>query len=96
MNKNNNISEVNRKDIIIFLAVLIVFAFYLYFIQIFNKGKAIIGYDTATKSNIYKHEDTISIYIDKETKVNYIVYHYYSKGGICPRYNSDGSLYVSE
>ena len=34
--------------------------------------------------------------VDKETGVNYVVYSEVYKAGICPRYNSDGSLYVSK
>ena len=33
-------------------------------------------------------------YIDKETGVNYLIYDGHRAGGICPRYNADGSLYV--
>lgn len=33
--------------------------------------------------------------VDKETGVNYVVLSYTYKGGICPRYNRDGSLYTS-
>lgn len=42
----------------------------------------------------------MKVEIDKETGVNYIVYKdrdNYALGiGICPRYNADGTLYVSE
>lgn len=34
--------------------------------------------------------------VDKETGVNYVVFSEVYKAGICPRYNSDGSLYVSK
>ena len=35
--------------------------------------------------------------VDKATGVNYVVFEDYANrcGGICPRYNRDGSLYVS-
>ena len=33
-------------------------------------------------------------YIDEETGVNYLIYDGAYSGGICPRYNADGSLYV--
>ena len=36
------------------------------------------------------------VYIDKETGVNYMVYDDGKSGGICPRYNADGTLYISE
>lgn len=37
--------------------------------------------------------DYVRVEVDKQTGVNYIIY-----GGkcVCPRYNADGSLYVSE
>lgn len=34
---------------------------------------------------------SIYVYVDKETGVNYLLH---TSGGICPRYNADGSLYV--
>lgn len=46
------------------------------------------GYQTTDDSIIFVH-------VDKETGVNYIVlYTGHGTGGICPRYNADGSLYV--
>lgn len=38
----------------------------------------------------------IQFYIDPETKVEYVVYVNGYGGGICPRYNPDGSLYIKE
>lgn len=38
----------------------------------------------------------IGYYVDPETGVNYVEYANTRGGGICPRYNADGSLYVSE
>lgn len=40
------------------------------------------------------NHDRMAILVDDETGVNYIYYGYY--GGITPRLNADGSLYVSE
>lgn len=37
-----------------------------------------------------------SIVVDHETGVNYIFYKAGYGGGLSPRYNADGSLYVSE
>lgn len=34
--------------------------------------------------------------VDKETGVNYVVFSEVYKAGICPRYNKDGSLYISK
>ena len=36
----------------------------------------------------------VYVYVDKETGVNYIIFDDVYKGGICPRYNADGSLYI--
>lgn len=36
------------------------------------------------------------VHVDEETGVNYFVYDGYYKGGITPRYNTDGSLYVTK
>lgn len=38
----------------------------------------------------------IEFYTDKETGVEYVIYNAPYRGGICPRYNADGSLYVRE
>lgn len=38
----------------------------------------------------------IQFYVDPETKVEYVVYINGYAGGICPRYNPDGSLYIKE
>ena len=36
----------------------------------------------------------ISVIVDEETGVEYVVYNGYNRGGICPRYNADGTLKV--
>lgn len=38
----------------------------------------------------------IQFYVDPETKVEYVMYYGGYAGGICPRYNPDGSLYIKE
>ena len=37
-----------------------------------------------------------AIYVDEDTGVNYIFYKSGYGGGLSPRYNADGTLYVSE
>lgn len=37
----------------------------------------------------------VDLYIDSETGVQYFVMYHGNAGAICPRYNADGSLYVS-
>ena len=48
--------------------------------------------DRYSPNNFYK-----LYYVDSETGVNYIIFEHYSTGevGVCPRYNADGSLYVT-
>lgn len=36
----------------------------------------------------------VTFYTDPETGVEYVIYREDQAGGICPRYNADGSLYV--
>lgn len=46
----------------------------------------------------YSPNNYVKIYcVDSETGVNYIIFQHYSTGNIaaCPRYNADGSLYVT-
>ena len=39
-------------------------------------------------------EATFEIVVDEETGVNYIIYNGYKQGGITPRLNADGTLYI--
>ena len=53
--------------------------------------------DAEEEKMFTRHNAYLSITVDKETGVNYIVYEYYHTGAsVCPRYNADGTLYVSE
>lgn len=36
----------------------------------------------------------ISVFVDEETGVEYVVFGGYNRGGICPRYNADGTIKV--
>ena len=38
----------------------------------------------------------ITVIVDDETGVEYIVFSGYNRGGICPRYNTDGTMRVRE
>ena len=38
----------------------------------------------------------INIWIDTETGVEYVIYGDGARGGICPRYNADGTLRVNK
>lgn len=44
---------------------------------------------------IVKSEDNLYIVLDKVTGVEYIIYRGTYKGGICPRYNPDGTLFTA-
>ena len=54
------------------------------------------GCKNEAKIGLKSQEDYITFYTDPVTKVDYIIYHYAYQGGICPRYNPDGSLFVRE
>lgn len=41
-------------------------------------------------------QNYVYVLVDKNTGVNYLVYNGVYKGGIAPRYNTDGSLYVTK
>lgn len=38
----------------------------------------------------------ITVIVDDETGVEYIVFKGFKRGGICPRYNADGTLMIRE
>lgn len=40
------------------------------------------------------HYGEFSLYEDSETGVQYFTWRYGNAGGVCPRYNADGTLYV--
>ena len=47
-------------------------------------------------THIYTYDDEIFVWKDPETDVQYIVYKGYRKGGITPRLNNDGTLYIAQ
>ena len=51
-------------------------------------------------SDIYVlHDESahhIFIYVDGYTGVEYLIYDGYQSGGVCPRYNTDGTLKINE
>jgi hypothetical protein len=49
-----------------------------------------------SEANEVKPSGCYSIYVDEDTGVNYIFYKSGYGGGLSPRYNADGTLYVSE
>jgi uncharacterized lipoprotein YehR (DUF1307 family) len=66
---------------------------------------SLVGCETETSNEIEKlalpneSDENISIWTDKETGVQYIIYDnkvgYGGMGGITPRFNADGTLYIS-
>lgn len=40
--------------------------------------------------------DMVRVYVDEKTGVNYLIFTEYRAGGICPRYDIDGNLYITE
>lgn len=55
---------------------------------------------TLIEGRSYADPNGIFVYIDPQTGVNYLIYSVQTAtgglGGICPRYNADGTLYISE
>ena len=81
-----------KRDILIKIVVGIA-AFLLFFGLIAcNETLA----QTEEEKTSFCEDSRIHIYVDDETGVNYVVFYESSKGGICPRYNADGTLYVDE
>lgn len=91
-------------------AICITVLFVVLVLSILSAGS--ISNDVKNESSIPYYESTISyydgvyssvsvfIYVDRETGINYLIYcdeaGYGGMGGICPRYNTDGTLYISE
>lgn len=76
-----------KKTILILLAVLLVCA---------SAGCiAEEGEELPDKPETYPSE-YVEVYIDESTGVEYLIYSCYNKGGICPRYNADGTLKINE
>lgn len=42
-----------------------------------------------------QYQEKVYVYIDPETRVNYLIYDGYYKSGITVRYNQDGSIMVT-
>ena len=50
---------------------------------------------TNQRINTLPSSSSVHIWTDEETGVQYIIYDGYGQGGICPRLNADGSLYIA-
>ena len=46
-------------------------------------------------NNVTDDGHSVDLYVDPETGVQYFVMNHGNAGAICPRYNADGTLYVS-
>ena len=53
-------------------------------------------FDPDQFKNVTDAKNGITIWVDRETGVNYVYYNGGYGGGLAPRYNADGTLYVSE
>ncbi len=64
-----------------------------------NKSTLTIASDNTTYSGTienYNNDTRFYVYVDPDTGVNYIVFAGIQKGGITPRYNPNGSLFITE
>ena len=78
------------KKIIFVLLALFLFLF-LVSCNVLDEG------ETNSKKDLERLESSsVYVFVDPETGVNYLIYAAGYKGGICVRYNSDGSVFVSE
>lgn len=44
----------------------------------------------------YGYSYAVHFYVDPKTGINYLIYGDGQRGGMCPRYNINGTLYISE
>lgn len=72
--------------VMVFIGIVMVMALYTVTLEVKHSR------DNISKSNDY----SIDFYVDPETGVEYVVYEDGYKGGICPRYNQDGTLYICD
>lgn len=79
--------KIYQRVLLVGLAVLL--ALGLFFTIVITGNAANDRYSPNNYAKIY--------YVDSETGVNYIIFQHYSTSnvGVCPRYNADGSLYVT-
>lgn len=64
-----------------------------------DKSTLAIASDNTTYSGTienYNNDTRFYVYVDPDTGVNYIVFAGIQKGGITPRYNPNGSLFITE
>ena len=86
-----------KRIVIIILCVLVI-------LSVFISG-CVLASETSENQNPFVLMDyvswggagaQISVFVDPITGVNYLMMREYNRAGICPRYNADGTLYVSE
>lgn len=69
-----------------------------------SSDSSIVPATSCTVGKFTDGHNRVDVWIDPDTGVNYLLYVWYSTsaatsvkvGGMCPRYNADGSLMVSE
>jgi len=85
---------IKKRIVIIILCVLVI-------LSVFISGCVLASetsehpYSSLTPFIISEIDYGVIIYVDSVTGVNYMIFSGYRKSGICPRYNVDGTLYVS-
>ena len=55
-----------------------------------------VGCSTTAKTQLEYSNSNCRTVVDYSTGVNYIIYDNTGRAGMCPRYNADGTLYVTE
>lgn len=80
-----------------FVFVLLSFAIIVLLIfgcEFTNKSNAELA-ETIEPVEAYT-SDMVRVYVDEETGINYLIFTGYRAGGICPRYDIDGNLYITK
>lgn len=91
-----------RKDILFWLLLIIVIVGSLLSVVRLNPTENTEEKIVNSLELVEEHNNGIDIYeyVDEETGVHYVIYtkkvYKGGAGGICPRYNADGTLYVTE
>lgn len=76
-----------KKIILVLLAVLLVCA---------SAGCIAVEAEELSDKLENHRSEYVQVYIDESTGVEYLVYNCYGLGGICPRYNADGTMKINE
>lgn len=88
----------------VFASVFILFSVLTscFFASSDSADSSIVPATSCTVGKFTDGHNRVDVWIDPDTGVNYLLYVWYSTGlatsvkvgGMCPRYNSDGTLYI--